>query len=65
MSKTSTPTQHFIVQHMGGSPISRNNAVFLYCKEKQVLDNMNVGETQLLTFQTGTGTTRATVFRHS
>ena len=63
MSHNTNP--HYIIQDMGEIPISRNNGVFLYCKNLNVIDSMNVGDCKTVTFQTGAGKTISKVVRHS
>jgi hypothetical protein len=63
MSNNNTP--QYIIQDMGESPISRKNGVFYFCKNLDVVDSMNIGESRSVTFQSGAGKTVANVFRHS
>ena len=54
--------KYFLISQLGDTPVSRNNAAFMFCKDLDKVDAMDYGETISATFQSA-GTTRAAITR--
>ncbi len=55
--------KRFIVGDLGSTPVGRDNAAFMFCKDLPVIDALAIGGTISVVFQSGRGSNRSTITR--